>query len=209
MHTPTLPLMLKILGKIIFWFTRWKVNFDLPPGVNRCVIIASPHTSNWDFLYARAGFAILDIPLRYTVKKEFLRFPFKTLMNFLGAIGIDRTPKKPGEERPSLTDAMAELFEGRKELAVMVTPEGTRSLRTEWKTGFYYVAKKANVPVCFGYLDYEKREAGVGGVLHLSDDMDADLRKIMAFYKDIKGKIPEKFSVDLRYDGKKEDSPAS
>ena len=117
----------------------------------------------------------------------------------MGGIGIDRSPRKPGEERLSMTEAMADLFKKHQRLAVMVTPEGSRSLRTEWKTGFYYVAKMADVPIALGYLDYAKKEAGVGMMVHPSDDMESDLRKIMAFYRDIGPKYPEKFSVDLRY----------
>ncbi|MEM7102480.1 MAG: 1-acyl-sn-glycerol-3-phosphate acyltransferase [Bacteroidota bacterium] len=196
--------MLNLLAKFIFWLYGWKVGPDVPKEANRCVMIASPHTSNWDFVFARAAFQILGIPVKYTVKKEFVRFPFKSLMLYLGAIAIDRSPRKPGEKRASQTDAMIRLFEDNDELAVMVTPEGTRSLRTEWKTGFYYVAKGGDVPICFGYLDYKKKIAGVGGFLHPSGDMDADLSKIMAFYKDIQGKFPEKFSTDLRYTEMKE-----
>ena len=172
---------------------------DLKNDVRRCVMIASPHTSNWDLIFARATFSLLDIPVRFTVKKEWLRFPFRGIMISLGAIGIDRSPKKPGDPRPSMTEAMVELFKENKELSMMVTPEGTRSLRTKWKTGFYHVAVEAKVPIGLGYLDYANKEAGVGKMLYPSGDMDKDMREIMAFYKDIKGKNPEKFSIDLDY----------
>lgn len=162
-------------------------------------MIAAPHTSNWDLIFARAAFSLLDIPLRFTVKKEWMRFPFRPTMLAMGAIGIDRSPKKPGDPRPSMTEAMIELFAQNKELAVMVTPEGTRSLRTKWKTGFYHVAVGANVPIGLGFLDYKNKVAGVGKMLYPSGDIDKDLREIMAFYKDIKGKHPEKFSIDLDY----------
>ena len=109
------------------------------------------------------------------------------------------SPKKPGDPRPSMTEAMVQLFKDHKELAVMVTPEGTRSLRTKWKTGFYHVAADAKVPIGLGYLDYANKVAGVGYMLHPSGDKDKDMREIMAFYKNIKGKHPEKFSIDLDY----------
>jgi 1-acyl-sn-glycerol-3-phosphate acyltransferase len=188
--------MLRALAALIFKLTGWSVNWKLPEGVHRCVMIAAPHTSNWDFFYARLAFYQLQIPLRFTVKKEWLRFPVGGLMRAMGAIGIDRTPKNPGDERPSMTDAMAQLFADHDRLVVMVTPEGTRQLRTEWKTGFYYVAVKAGVPVGLGYLDYQKKEAGVGKMVYPSGDRDKDLREIMDFYRPIVGKHPEKFSVD-------------
>ena len=162
-------------------------------------MIAAPHTSNWDFIFARATFSQLDIPVRYTVKKELLRFPFGGILKSLGAIGIDRTSKKPGEPRPSMTEAMISLFAENKELAVMVTPEGTRSLRTKRKTGFYHVAVGAKVPIGLGYLDFKNKVAGVGGMFYPTGDIDKDMRVITAFYKDIKGKHPERFSVDLDY----------
>lgn len=192
--------MLRVVAKLIMWFSGWKVDPTIPEGVGRSVMIASPHTSNWDFVYCRAAFEILRIPVRYTVKKSFMIPPLGWLMAWLGAIPVDRSPKKPGDARKSLVQAMADLFDEHEELVVLVTPEGSRSLRTEWKTGFYHTAKLAGVPVTFGYLDYKKKEAGVKGIIHLTDDMDADLREIMKVYKPIAPKFPEKFSVDLRYD---------
>ena len=165
----------------------------------RSVIIASPHTSNWDFIFSRATFSLLDIPVRFTVKKEWLRFPFGGLMTAMGAIAIDRSPKTPGAERPSQTEAMITLFEQNKELAIMITPEGTRALRTKWKTGFYHLAVGAKVPIGLGYLDYKNKVAGVARLMYPSGDMEKDMKEIMAFYKNIQGKHPEKFSVDLDY----------
>jgi hypothetical protein len=98
-----------------------------------------------------------------------------------------------------MTEAMIELFTQNNDLAVMVTPEGTRSLRTKWKTGFYHVAVGAKVPIGLGYLDYKNKVAGVGKIVIPSGDMQKDMREIMAFYKNIEGKHPEKFSIDKDY----------
>ena len=188
-----------IISKIIFFFSGWTMDKDIPDDVQRCVIIAAPHTSNWDLVHARAAFYLMGIPLRFTIKKEWFRPPFGWLTKAMGGLSIDRSPKQPGAERKSMTEAMADLFGMHEKLAMMVTPEGTRSLRTEWKMGFYHVAVGAGVPIALGYLDYKRKHAGVGPIIHPSGDMEADLRKIMAFYKDIGPKHPEKFSVDLRY----------
>jgi len=190
-----------IISKLIFLFSGWTKddNQNIPPEVQRCVIIASPHTSNWDLVYARAAFYLMGIPLRFTIKKEWFRPPFGWLVKKMGGLGIDRSPKAPGEPRKSMTEAMIGLFDEHKVLAIMVTPEGTRSLRTEWKTGFYHVAVGAGVPIALGYLDYKRKHAGVGPIVHPSGNMDADLRKIMAFYKEIVPKHPEKFAIDKRY----------
>lgn len=189
----------KFISKIIFALFGWTFKDHVGGGYNRCVMIAAPHTSNWDLVFARSAFYLMGIPVRYTVKKEWMRFPFNLVFGPLGAIAIDRSPRKPGEERRSMTEAMIELFNQNKELAVMVTPEGTRSLRTKWKTGFYHVAVGAKVPIALGYLDYKKKEAGVGKIIYPSGDMAKDMREIMAFYQNIQGKHPEKFSIDLDY----------
>jgi 1-acyl-sn-glycerol-3-phosphate acyltransferase len=192
-------IMFRFIAKMLFKLTGW--TFRLAPGVDtsRCVVTAAPHTSNWDLLYTIAAFKLLGVPMRFTIKHDWMVFPFKPFLSFFGAIGIDRSPKVAGQERRSMVEAMADLFEGRDRIAVVVTPEGSRSLRTEWKTGFYYVAQTAGVPICLGYLDFAKREAGIGMSLMPSGDVDADMRRIMAFYRNIAPKFPEKFSLDHRY----------
>lgn len=192
--------MLKFIAKSLFGFWGWTLNPDLPDEMNRCVMIAVPHTSNWDFLYMRVGFFLLGVPLKFTIKDSWMKFPLNLFMGPMGGIGVNRKPKAPGEERPSITEVMTNIFKERDRIAMMITPEGSRSKREHWKMGFYHTAKAANVPIVCGYLDYEKKEGGLGLVLHPSDDMDADLRKIMAFYKNIPGKRPENFSPDIRYD---------
>jgi len=162
-------------------------------------MIAAPHTSNRDFIYMIAALDICGLDVRYTIKKELIDTPLKYILLPLGAIPIDRSPKKPGEKRPSLVEAMANLFDEHEKLIVAVTPEGTRSLRTQWKTGFYHVAKIAKVPIALGYLDFKNKKAGVGGIIEPSGDMDADMRKITAFYKEKTAMYPEKYSVDERY----------
>ena len=189
----------KLISKFIFWIFGWTFKDHVGGGYSRCVMIASPHTSNWDLIFARAAFYLMDIPVRYKIKKEWMKFPFSLIFGPLGAIAIDRSAKKAGEKRKSMTEAMIELFSHQKDLAVMVTPEGTRSLRTKWKTGFYHTAVGAKVPIALGYLDYKSKEAGVGRLIYPSGDMEKDMREIMAFYKPIQGKHPEKFSVDLDY----------
>lgn len=166
----------------------------------RCVVIAAPHTSNWDFVYMIVTFAVIDLPLRFTIKQDYTRFPHNMYMKRLGAIGIDRSPKNGSTQRLSMVQAMINLFEEHPgDLAIAVTAEGTRDLCREWKSGFYHVAKGAGVPILCGFLDYGKREAGIGKVIHPGDDMEADMREIAQFYAMIEAKFPKKFSVDQRY----------
>ena len=189
----------KLFARFIFWVFGWTLDDHLKADFRKCVMLAVPHTSNWDFIFARAAFAMMNIPIRFTVKKEWMRFPFGGMMSALGAIAIDRSAKVPGQERLSMVEAMTNLFNGRNELVIMITPEGTRSKVTKWKTGFYYIAQNANVPIALGYLDFKKKIAGVGKIITPSGDMKKDMKEIMDFYKNISGKFPEKFSVDEDY----------
>lgn len=193
---------MRFLSSIFMKLMGWKMNLHglNPKSFNRAVMLAAPHTSNWDLPIARAAFFLMGIPVRFTVKKEWMKFPFNLIMKPLGGIAIDRSPKKEGAQRLSMTEAMIELFHQNKELVVLVTPEGTRSYNEKWKTGFYYVAVGAKVPIALGYLDYAKKEAGVGLVFEPSGNIESDMQKIMDFYRNIKGKFPEQFSTDKSFD---------
>lgn len=177
----------------------WTFNNKLPKEIPQCVMIAAPHTSNWDSLYTKLAFIVMDIPVKITIKGSYMNFPFGPFVRALGGIGIDRRPKQEGQERPSMVQAMVELFKEHPRLVMLVTPEGTRSKQTQWKTGFYHVAVQAGVPIALAYMDYTKKETGVGKIIYPTGDMDKDMRDIMAFYKDIQGKFPENFSLDERF----------
>lgn len=192
--------MWRILAKIIMKLAGWKVAYPIPDESQRCVIIAAPHTTNWDAIWTRIAFAELGIPVKIAIKDTWTKIPIIGLfIRAVGGLGISRKPKKAGQPRKSQIEQMADFFGSYERIAMVIAPEGSRSLKKEWKMGFYHVAKKANVPIAYGYLDYVKKEAGVGGALHLSEDLEADMAKIMAFYKDISPKFPEQFSLDQRY----------
>ena len=182
--------MQKALAKIIFKIAGWKLEGGWPENVSKAVMVAAPHTSNWDFLYARCAFYIMDVPLRYTIKKELMVFPLNLLLKSMGAIPIDRTPRK-GLKKRSMVDAMVDLFGTRDQLVILVTPEGTRSYSKKWKTGFYHVAHQAGVPIVLGYVDYKKKHAGVGPVVHPSGDAEGEIEKIKDFYRDKTARYPE------------------
>jgi len=185
--------MLKLLSKFILFIAGWKVVGGVPKDLKKAVIIAAPHTSYWDFFYARLAFFIMDIPLKVTIKKEVVNHPvFGWIIRGLGAIAIDRTPKNGNlKKKRSMVDAMVDLIHEREELIMMVTPEGTRKYVSKWKSGFYRVAEQANVPIILGYLDYAKKHAGVGPVFNPTGDYDKDVEEIMDFYRTKTGKYPE------------------
>jgi 1-acyl-sn-glycerol-3-phosphate acyltransferase len=186
--------MFKSIAKLIFKLNGWTVYGTFPEGLKKAVIIAAPHTSFWDFYYARIAFFILDIPLRVTIKKEVVNHPlYGWFVRAMGGIAIDRSPKVGNlKKKRSMVDAMVDLIEDRDELIMMVTPEGTRRHVKKWKSGFYRVAEQANIPIILGYLDYAKKHAGIGPAFYPTGDYDKDVEEIMDFYRSKTGKYPEK-----------------
>lgn len=196
--------MFKRLCRWWFRLSGWKVVNNIPEkrdagDIRKYVIIAAPHTSNWDFVYGTAAADLMGLNARFTIKKEWMFFPFSIFFRSLGAIAIDRSPQK-GMHHHSMVDVMAKLLtDANEDLVIAITPEATRSRREHWRKGFYYVARNANVPVLLGFLDYANKECGVREILTPSDDIEDDMKKVMQFYQGITPKYPEKFSVDTRY----------
>lgn len=182
--------MLKLLAQLIFFFSGWKLDPSSPRHIRRAVMIAAPHTSNWDIVYARAACELLELPVKFTIKKEWVNSPIGLILRPLGAIAIDRDYRNG--KKVSMTQTMTELFGQHKELIVLVTPEGTRQYAPKWKTGFYRVAEGANVPVLLGYLDYQKKVAGVGPAMYPTGNMEADIKRIKDFYRTVVGRYPER-----------------
>lgn len=177
---------MRLIAKLFFRIKGWEVVGDVPEGVRKLVMVAAPHTSNWDFLYARLAFFLKGFRLRYTIKKELFFFPLGILLKSLGGIAIDRSVKG------NMVQEMANLFDDYDDLVLLITPEGTRSYAKEWKKGFYYVAQNAGVPIIIGYLDYKKKHAGIGPIIYPSGNYEEDLKSIHDVIRDVTPKFPEK-----------------
>ncbi|EEY94111.1 1-acyl-sn-glycerol-3-phosphate acyltransferase [Acinetobacter junii] len=177
----------------------WEIDNHWDLDIDQCVMIAAPHTSNWDALYARLALKALGVNVRLTIKDSYMKFPFGPFVRAMGGIGIDRSAKQEGQERPSMVQLMSDLFKTHPKLVMLVTPEGTRAKQEQWKTGFYHVAVNAGVPIALAYMDYAKKKTGIGKIVYPSGDYQKDMTKIMAFYAEINAKFPEKFSIDQRY----------
>jgi 1-acyl-sn-glycerol-3-phosphate acyltransferase len=176
----------------------WKWVNKYPKESRKCVLMVAPHTSNWDLVYGLGVLYHEDMPIKFAIKKEWVRFPIKKLLKEMGAVAIDRNPKNIGEERKSMVQVMIEIIQSNSEIAMTVTPEGTRGRNAIWKTGFWHVAKAANVPICLAYIDYKKKEAGIFGLLY-PNELESDMKIISSFYKDVVAKKPENFVLDSRY----------
>lgn len=192
--------MLIWLCKMIFKLKGWKIDPNFPKEAHRSVMLAMPHTSNWDMIYSLAAFNLMGLRARFTIKKDHNRPPYGHMLAKAGALWIDRSPKAPGEKRRGMVEVMTELVNTNPgKFAMIITPEGTRAPNDTWRTGFYHVAMNTGLPISLGYLDYQNKQAGVGGCFMPSGDLETDMKRIIDFYKDIQGKFPEKYLVDKRF----------
>ena len=151
----------------------------------KAVVIAYPHTSNWDLLYTMLGKTMLGLGAHWVAKDTLFRWPVAGLMRWMGGIPVNR------RERTGFVEQMADEFSARDHFMLALAPEGTRSLTAGWKTGFYRIALAANVPVALGCVDYAKREVGVLAYLNLSGNEAADIARIAEIYAGRQGYRPE------------------
>ena len=185
----------RFIGRTYLRAIGWK-EAGKRPDAPAYVLIAAPHTTNWDLPHMLAMSYVFDVPIRWAGKHSLFRFPFGRLMKVLGGLPIVR------ERRGNRVQQLAALFDEHPNLVLTVPAEGTRSRREHWKSGFYHIARQAKVPIVCGYLDYEKKRGGFGLVLEPTGDLEADMERIRAFYADKKGKYPDKFGpVRLREEG--------
>ncbi len=173
----------------------WKFINKVPSEIKSFVALGAPHTSNYDFFPGMA--ANYYMRGKFVIKSDWLKFPFGPLFRSMGAVGLNRELIKQGKIASS-TDLLANLFKEYNNLILLIAPEGTRSPVDEWKSGFYYIAQKAGVPIVCGFADYKNKEYGLGKVVHLTNFED-DMKTIMDFYRNIQGHSPEKFKLDQRF----------
>jgi 1-acyl-sn-glycerol-3-phosphate acyltransferase len=185
--------MLKMFTIFLFTILGWKLQGQMPADIKKCIIVAAPHTSNYDFLLAVASFYKMSLPVKYLIKKEWLNFfLFKGMFKASGALGVDRSKSN------TMVDALADLIDSSNEnITLMISPEGTRKLVSKWKTGFYYTALKARVPIVLSSLDYAKKVAAIGPSFMPSGCFRRDMQIIKNYYQDITPKYPENFSLNI------------
>ncbi|MFC1821859.1 lysophospholipid acyltransferase family protein [Thermodesulfobacteriota bacterium] len=178
------------LALIIFKISGWKAAGQRP-SLSKYVIIAAPHTSNWDFFYTICLAFILGIKPQIMMKSAWFRWPLAPLLRWSGAIPIDRSGSH------NLVAQSIQAFNEHTRMVLVVPPSGTRKKVMYWKTGFYHIARGAGVPVVLGYLDYGKKVGGIGPTVPITGHMEADMKTIQGFYADIKGKYPGKHGDSL------------
>jgi 1-acyl-sn-glycerol-3-phosphate acyltransferase len=179
--------IIRILSVALLRLGGWRVE-GRPPVAPKYVLIAAPHTSNWDFLWVLTFAGYYGVRIRWIGKHTLFRPPFGWLMRALGGIPVQRG------RRQSLVREMAAALDAAGSMCLVVPVEGTRARVTHWKSGFYHIARSAGVPIVMGYLDYGGKRGGFGPALVPSDDVVRDMDALRAFYADKTGKHPENTS---------------
>lgn len=180
------------IGSFLRWFGRTYIKLSgwtldpAVPTVKKGVLVAAPHTSNWDLSFMLAAAWALGIRVSWAGKSDLFRFPFGGVMRRLGGIAIDRS------KRGNQVQALADLLIHADNLYLAIPPSGTRKKVEFWKSGFYHVARTANVPILLAFLDYGKKHLGIGPALEPSGEIRADMDKVRAFYDGMQGKYKDR-----------------
>ncbi len=174
------------------WYARqgWSEERIIPIE-RKFVVIAAPHTSNWDFLYFLGVADKLGLPLSFMGKASLFRWPFRKMMLELGGIPVDRSQSR------NMVDQMIAEFQSRDTFMLTIAPEGTRGKVRQWKTGFYHIAVGAGVPLVCGLMDYAKKRGGLGPAMWPTGDYDEDMDPVSAYYAQCTPKYPERSNAGL------------
>jgi len=175
------------LGKAIMALTGWRVEGEVPDA-QKMVVIAAPHTSNWDFLYLLGAAYSLRLSIFWLGKNSLFMPVVGHVLRFLGGIAVDRS------RHTNLVTQLVERFDESDKLAIVIPPSGTRSQTNYWHSGFYQIAKGANICMVCGFLDYPRKVAGLGLAFIPTGDIPADMNILREFYAPIQGRYPDKTS---------------
>jgi len=185
--TPIIKNILRLVSLIILKVTGWRKEGRLPFR-SKYVIIAAPHTSNWDFFYVLLFSFAFKVKAYWMGKDTIFKKPFGNIMKWLGGIPVHRNKFN------NLVQETIDQFKTKNKLALIIPPEGTRAQVKYWRTGFYHIALGADVPILLGFLDYKRKTGGLGPLFYPTGDINLDMQKIQNFYSKIKGKYTEKFN---------------
>lgn len=183
--TPILSPIFRLISNTIMRSVGWRVDGQLPD-LPKFIIIGAPHTSNWDFVLFLGIIFRLKADVRYMGKAELFRPPYGWFFYWCGGIPVDR------KKSTGLVEQMVEAFNRSERLILVIAPEGTRHHVTEWKRGFYHIAKSAGIPIVMAKVDGKQKIAHVGETYHLTEDMEADMTAIQNAFQGLTGINPKK-----------------
>jgi 1-acyl-sn-glycerol-3-phosphate acyltransferase len=190
-NTPILSAFLRFITNLILRMVGWRVEGKLPD-IPKYVLVGAPHTSNWDFVLFLGVVFHLKANVKFMGKAELFRNPFGWFFYWCGGIPVDR------KKSQGLVEQMVGACEKSDEFILTITPEGTRHYVSEWKMGFYHIAKSAGIPVVMAIVDGKKKTMRVGQVFHLTEDMDADIKAIKGHFTGMVGINPRKKYIELK-----------
>jgi 1-acyl-sn-glycerol-3-phosphate acyltransferase len=182
--------MKRLLSKLIFKINGWKI-IGVSTYPKKCVVVTAPHTSNWDFFIGRCYAYIIGIQPKYLTKSELFLPVLGALIKWNGGIPVYRKAKH------NVVDQVVEMINCSDAIIIGIAPEGTRTKVENWKSGFYHMAVKANVPILLLKMDYKNKEVGVICVFMPCGDFEKDMLFIQEQYKGVKGKIPENYNPKI------------
>ena len=178
----------KFCNWLLYKHLGWKKDITIPHP-DKYIICLAPHTSNWDFMLGRLYAGAEGLKINFLMKKEWFFWPLGVLFKKWGGIPVWRSKSM------SMTDVLAQTAQQSSSFKLCITPEGTRSLNPEWKKGFYYIAHKAGLPILLYGIDYERKLIQCTQCIIPDGNIDAQMKTIKSYFKDFKGKHPEKFSI--------------
>lgn len=173
-----------VLAKFIYFkLMGWRVNGEFPSYLDKCVIIVVPHTSWWDFLLGILIRKVWNEEINYIGKKSLFDSPIGWFFRWTGGAPIDRSKSS------DTVNSIAQIFNEREKFRLALSPEGTRKKVQEWKTGFYFIAKSANVPIVLVAFDYGRKEVKISEPNYPTGDKNIDFKKYETFFIGVKGKV--------------------
>lgn len=178
----------KIAQKIFFDWMGWKVNVTIPRP-KKCITALAPHTSNWDFIIGQLYSYATNDRCHFMMKKEWFFWPIGILMRHLGGIPVYRNKQMKS------TEVMAKKAMEMEEFHLCITPEGTRKPTEKWKSGFYYIALGAGIPILLYGIDFERKLVECTKMIIPSGDIEKDMKEIKEHFKQYKGKKPQNFVI--------------
>jgi len=172
---------------IFFKILGWQLEDHFVSRTKKCVVIVAPHTSSFDFLLGILVRKIMQIEFNFVGKEELFKPPFGWYFKWVGGAPLDRSGNK------NKVDSIAKVFEDKDVFRLALSPEGTREKTSKWRTGFYYIALKANVPILMVSFDYKLKKVKISEAFKPTGDFELDFKHISLFYKGVEGKVKENY----------------